>query len=31
MTWQIEFLEEAQNDLRKLDGSAKVVIISARS
>lgn len=27
MTWQIEFLEEAQNDLRKLDGSAKVQVL----
>lgn len=27
MTWQIEFLEEAQNDLRKLDGSVKVQVL----
>lgn len=27
MTWQIEFLEEAQNDLRKLDGSAKAQVL----
>lgn len=27
MTWQIEFLKEAQNDLRKLDGSARVQVL----
>ncbi len=27
MTWEIEFLEEAQNDLRKLDGSAKIQVL----
>lgn len=27
MTWQIEFLEDAQNDLRKLDGSAKIQVL----
>ena len=27
MTWQIEFLDEALNDLRKLDGSVKVQVL----
>ncbi len=27
MNWSIEFLEEAQNDLKDLDGSAKVQVL----
>lgn len=27
MTWQVEFLDEALNDLRKLDGSVKVQVL----
>jgi len=27
MNWLIEFLEEAQNDLKDLDGSAKVQVL----
>jgi len=27
MTWQVEFLYEALNDLRKLDGSVKVQVL----
>ena len=27
MTWQVEFLDEALNDLRKLDGSVKLQVL----
>lgn len=27
MTWQIEFLEEAKNDLKKLDHSSQIQVL----
>lgn len=29
MTWEVEFIEEAQKDMRKLDGSSRVLVLKA--
>ena len=31
MSWQIEYLEEAKKNLKKLDRSAQIIVISARA
>ena len=31
MNWQVEYLEEAKKDLKKLDRSAQIIVISARA
>ena len=31
MKWQIEYLEEAKKNLKKLDRSAQIIVISARA
>lgn len=29
MTWEVEFIEEAQKDMRKLDGSTRILVYKA--
>ena len=31
MSWRIEYLEEAKKDLKKLDRSAQIIVISAQA